>query len=149
MKIFEFYSYDRTTVKSSESEFSALGRPELVKKSWRILYAPLVRCSERKYSLHGKNFRILRIPSHLCQKFRIGIFYPRMSISSRNLAPVVLKISLHDFWPVLVALRPKIPIRNFWPWCDQMRKIRKFSLPREYSPQNLTPVVRKICFHDF
>ncbi len=37
------------------------------------------------------------------------------------------QVSLQDFFPILATLRPKIPIRYFWPVCKQMGKIWKFS----------------------
>ncbi len=47
-------------------------------------------------------------------------FWPGESISLRNFTPVVCKVSPQDFFSVLVASRPKIPVRSFWPWCYQM-----------------------------
>ncbi len=49
-----------TPVESTESEFSAAGRPKPVKNPREKLYAPLVQSSEEKYS-SGQNFRILSI----------------------------------------------------------------------------------------
>ncbi len=49
-----------------------------------------------------------------------GEFWPRESISLRNLRPVVRKVSRQDCLPALAAQRPKIPIWLFWPWCNQM-----------------------------
>ncbi len=40
-------------------------------------------------------------------------------VPPRHFAPVARKVSLQDFLPVLVVLRPKIMIWYFWPGCDQ------------------------------
>ncbi len=58
-----------------------------------------------------------------CVKFEN--FHPGGSIFPRTFAPVVRKVSLHDFLPVLVALRPKILIRYFRPWSDPLVLLTK------------------------
>ncbi len=54
------------------------------------------------------------------QMGQIWKFWPLESISLWNFKPVVCKVSLQDFLPILAALQPKIPIWYFRLGRDQM-----------------------------
>ncbi len=117
------------------------------KKSWReTLRTPGAKFRSKILS-PGQNFRILHI---WCE---VPVVAPCALQSATpalwNFAPVVRKVSLHDFLHVLATLRPKISIRYFQPRCDQMIKILKFSLRESISLRNLAPVVRKFSLLNF
>ncbi len=59
------------------------------------------------------------------------------------------KVSPQDFLPVWAAPLPKIPIRSFWQWCDQMGEIRGFWPGESISLQNFTSVVTKVSLQNF
>ncbi len=62
---------------------------------------------------------------------------------------MVLKVFPQDFLTVLAAPLPRIPIRSFWQWCDQMGEIREFWPGESILLQNFTPVVPKVCLQNF
>ncbi len=83
------------------------------------------------------------------QMGQIQKFWPGESISLQNFTPVVCKVSLQEFLPVLAALRTNIPIWYIRPGCDQMGQIWKFWPGENISLQNFTPVVCIVSLQEF
>ncbi len=111
----------------------------------------------------GKKFRSGTLHSAEClpgtsdQIGKIQKFSPGESIFLRNFAPVVRKVSLQDFLPVLATLRSKIPTRYFRPQKGKNRG-KKLHAPWVQSPgvaldtlQSATPVrrTREVKFEHF
>ncbi len=83
--------------------------------------------------------------------------HPGTLYSLQNFTPVVRKVSLQDFWPVLGSPQPRIMNGSFWPTCDQNlgsvlltcdhgSNFRNFELER---PRTFTPMVPKVSLQDF
>ncbi len=96
-----FYTiFTRFVVESEKSEFSPLGRPKRVKNSKEKLSAPLVQSCKGIYCLQVKILEFY--PSGL--RCRCGTLHSAECVQSatmalRNSAPLVRKVSLHDFSP--------------------------------------------------
>ncbi len=120
-------------------------RPKRVKKSWRETIGVKVRS---EILSPGQNFLF----------WPIWYDVPGTLDSFPNLTPVVRKISPQNFLPVLVSLRPKVPIRTFWPTCDQnlrSRGVTRFVKFLNFFPgeniryRNFTTVNPKVSLQDF
>ncbi len=112
VKLFKFYQFGRTLVKSTESEFFDTGRPKQVKNPGEKLYAPLVQSSEAKYSLSVEIFKFYqsgRTPFESTESEFSALGQPkRVKNSGEKLyAPLVqssegkysLQVKIFEFYP--------------------------------------------------
>ncbi len=72
------------------------------------------------WPFHGRKFRFGLFDQGATKWVKFPNFSPEEINSVRNLTPMVPKVSLQDFLPILGAPRPKITNRSFWPLCYQM-----------------------------
>ncbi len=106
----------------------------MYKKSWREAFRTI---GKKVRSLCRSKFWKFDPWSHL--ERTVPRFSPGESNSLRDITPVVLKVPLpQDFLHILATPLPKIVIRSFWPWCDQIRQIKEFWLGEGISLWNFT-----------
>ncbi len=101
------------------------------------------------WSHYGQQFWFGISDSSVTIRVKFQNFHSRRNISPRNFAPVVRKIYLHDFWPVLVALLQKFQFGTFDRGATRWVKFKNFPLGGSIFPRNFAPVVRKVSLHDF